>query len=97
MFPGKVHYDVRATGGDDIGGMGVASIKVNGVEYCPKKLGHNVVVLDPAGHFVTSRSFDTTTREGGTAMGKFLDDLPEDHIVLIATQETTGKGKVRVG
>lgn len=94
---GKVHYDIRASGGDDIGGMGVASIKVNGVEYCPKRIGHNVVVLDPAGQYVTSRNFDTTTREGGAAMGKFLDDLPEDHIVLIATQETTGAGAEQAG
>ena len=74
--------------------MGVASIKVNGVEYCHKKLGHNVVVLDPAGQFVASRNFDTTTQEGGVAMGRFLDELPEDHIVLIATQETTGSQSV---
>ena len=90
-FSGKVHYDIRASGGDDIGGMGVASIKVNGVEYCHKRLGHNVVVLDPAGQFVATRNFDTTTQEGGVAMGRFLDELPEDHIVLIATQETTGR------
>ena len=89
-FSGKVHYDIRASGGDDIGGMGVASIKVNGVEYCHKRLGHNVVVLDPAGQFVATRNFDTT-QEGGVAMGRFLDELPEDHIVLIATQETTGR------
>ncbi|XP_028414979.1 catenin alpha-2-like [Dendronephthya gigantea] len=94
---GKVHYDIRASGGDDIGGMGVASIKVNGVEYCHKRLGHNVVVLDPAGQFVASRNFDTTTQEGGVAMGRFLDDLPEDHIVLIATQETTGAGVEHAG
>lgn len=70
--------------------MGVASIKVNGVEYCHKRVGHNVVVLDPAGEFVASENFDTTAPEGGVAMGKFLDELPEDHIVLVATQETTG-------
>jgi hypothetical protein len=75
--------------------MGVASIKVNGVEYCHKKTGHNVVVLDPAGQFVASRNFDTTTQEGGVAMGRFLDELPEDHIVLIATQETTGRNIVQ--
>lgn len=68
----------------------MASIKVNGVEYCHKRLGHNVVVLDPAGQFVASRNFDTSTPEGGIAMGRFLDELPEDHVVLIATQETTG-------
>ncbi|CAB4026103.1 catenin alpha-2-like [Paramuricea clavata] len=94
---GKVHYDIRASGGDDIGGMGVASIKVNGVEYCHKRLGHNVVVLDPAGQFVASRNFDTTTQEGGVAMGRFLDELPEDHIVLIATQDTTGVGAEHAG
>ena len=81
---------MRAEGGEDEGGMGVSSIKVNGVEHCPKKPGHNIVVLDPIGEVYAARNFNTNAGEG-TAMGQFLDQLPEDHVVLVATQGLTSK------
>lgn len=81
---------MRAEGGEDEGGMGVASIKVNGVEHCPKKPGHNIVVLDPIGDIYAARNFNTNSGEGA-AMGQFLDDLPEDHVVLVATQGLTSR------
>ena len=89
-FVGKVQFEVRADGGEDEGGMGEASIKVNGVEHCPKKVGHNVVVLDPTGDVVAAKNFNTNSGEG-LALGKFLDELPEDHVVLVATQGVNGR------
>ena len=77
---------MRAEGGEDEGGMGVSSIKVNGVEHCPRKPGHNVVVLDPIGDVYAVRNFNTNAGEG-PAMGQFFNQLPEDHVVLVATQE----------
>ncbi|KAJ7385581.1 Catenin alpha-1 [Desmophyllum pertusum] len=70
--------------------MGVSSIKVNGVEHCPKKPGHNVVVLDPIGEVYATRNFNTNAGEG-SAMGQFLDQLPEDHVVLVASQGLTSR------
>lgn len=87
---GKVQFEVRAEGGEDEGGMGVSSIKVNGVEHCPRKVGHNVVVLDPVGEVVASKNFNTNAGEG-VAMGQFLNQLPEDHVVLVATQGINGR------
>lgn len=90
FIPGKVQFEVRAEGGEDEGGMGVSSIKVNGVEHCPRKVGHNVVVLDPVGEVVASKNFNTNAGEG-VAMGQFLNQLPEDHVVLVATQGINGR------
>ncbi|XP_020626915.1 catenin alpha-2-like [Orbicella faveolata] len=87
---GRLQFEVRAEGGEDEGGMGVASIKVNGVEHCPKKPGHNIVVLDPIGDVYAARNFNTNSGEGA-AMGQFLDELPEDHVVLVATQGLTSR------
>ena len=87
---GKVQFEVRAEGGEDEGGMGTASIKVNGVEHCPRKVGHNVVVLDPSGDVCAVKNFNTNAGEG-PALGQFLDQLPEDHVVLVATQGVNGK------
>lgn len=87
---GKLQFEVRAEGGEDEGGMGVSSIKVNGVEHCPRKPGHNVVVLDPIGDVYAVRNFNTNSGEG-PAMGQFLNQLPEDHVVLVATQELTSR------
>ena len=57
--------------------------------------GHNLVVLDDSGNFVTSASFDTgdASRDEGSAMARFLDGLPNERIVLIATQDTKCKTK----
>ena len=87
---GKVQFEVRAEGGEDEGGMGVSSIKVNGVEHCPRKVGHNVVVLDPTGEVFAAKNFNTNAGEG-PALGQFLDQLPEDHVVLVATQGVNGR------
>ena len=89
-IPGKVQFEVRAEGGEDEGGMGVSSIKINGVEHCPKKVGHNVVVLDPIGEVVAAKNFNTNSGEG-PAMKQFLDQLPEDHVVLVASQGVSGR------
>ena len=85
-----MQFEVRAEGGEDEGGMGVSSIKVNGVEHCPRKVGHNVVVLDPIGDVVAAKNFNTNAGEG-PALGQFLDQLPEDHVVLVATQGVNGR------
>ena len=96
LVKGKVQFEVRAEGGEDEGGMGVASIKVNGVEHCPQKPGHNVVVLDPTGEVYEAKNFNTNSGEG-PALGKYLDNLPEDHVVLIATQGVTGREQGKWG
>ena len=71
-------------------GNGQASIVVNGTEYCPKRRGHNIVVLDEIGNVVATRTFDTQDPSEGMAMAKFLDEIPDEHIALIAVQDTTG-------
>ena len=91
---GKVQFEVLADGGEDEGGIGEASIKVNGVDYCPKKPGHNIVVLDPTGEVVVAKNFNTNAGQGA-AMGQFLDEIPEEHVVLIATQGVTSKEQGR--
>lgn len=90
---GKIKIVIRAEGSDDPDKLGYCSIKVNGVERSSKTRGHNLVVLDDSGNFVTSRSFDTgdTSRDEGSAMARFLDGLPNERIVLIATQDTKGE------
>ena len=50
LFPAKVEIEVHSEAADDPGYTGgSSSIRVNGIEYCPKKRGHNVVVLSPSG------------------------------------------------
>ena len=90
MSTGKVQFRVLADGGEDEGGVGVATIEVNGVDYCTKKPGHNVVVLDPTGEVVVAKNFNTNAGQG-KAMAQFLDEIPEEHVVLIATQGVNGK------
>ena len=87
---GKVQFEIHSEGGDDPSAKGEASIVVNGIECCPKRKGHNVVVLDEIGNIVATRSFNTVESSEGMAMAKFLDDIPEEHIALIAVQDTTG-------
>ena len=91
-FSGKIKIVLRAEGSDDPDKQGFCSIKVNGVERSAKLRGHNIVVLDDSGNFVTSKSFDTgdTSMDEGSAMARFLDGLPNERIVLIATQDTKG-------
>lgn len=94
IFPpctlGKVQFALRGEGGDDEGGLGRASIVVNGMEYCPNKPGHNIVVLDPVGEMVEVKNFNTNAGEG-PEMARFLDSLPDDHVVLVASQDLNGK------
>ena len=83
---------ILAEGADDHKATGRSSIRVNGVERCPMQRGHNVVVLDSAGNFVMATHFDTAdpSKGEGVKMAKFLDTLPQERMVLIATQGTTG-------
>ena len=85
-----MQFEIHSEGGDDPGAKGEASIVVNGIECCPKRKGHNVVVLDEIGNIVATRSFNTVEPSEGMAMAKFLEDIPEEHIALIAVQDTTG-------
>ncbi|XP_066916590.1 catenin alpha-2-like [Clytia hemisphaerica] len=89
---GKIQFEVHSEGLDDPGCKGKPHIVVNGVDYCPHKRGHNVVVLDQCGNVVKQQAFDTTQHKEGVAMAKFLDEIPENHIALIAVQETGGDG-----
>jgi hypothetical protein len=93
MFTGKIKIVIRAEGSDDPDKQGHCSIRVNGVDRSARVRGHNLVVLDDSGNFITSKSFDTgdTSKDEGSAMAKFLDNLPNERIVLIATQDTKGK------
>jgi len=87
---GKIQFEVHSEAIDDPGCKGKSHIVVNGVDYCPHKSGHNVVVLDQCGNTVKQQAFDTTLHREGVAMAKFLDEIPEDHVVLIAVQGTGG-------
>lgn len=87
---GKVQFELHSEGRDDPGCQGIASIVVNGVEHCPKKQGHNVVVLDKVGDVISTKAFDTAEHREGAAMSKYLEDIPEDHVALIAVQGTSG-------
>ncbi|XP_057306663.1 catenin alpha-2-like isoform X2 [Hydractinia symbiolongicarpus] len=89
---GKVQFELHSEGRDDPGCQGIASIVVNGVEHCPKKQGHNVVVLDKVGDVISTKAFDTAEHREGAAMSKYLEDIPEDHVALIAVQGTSGEG-----
>ena len=90
LFAGKVQFELHSEAQDDPGRRGRSSIMVNGVEYCPRKRGHNVVVLDAVGTVVSVQSFDTSDQTGGVALAKFLDEIPKEHVALIAVQDTTG-------
>lgn len=90
LFTGKVQFELHSEALDDPGRRGRSSIMVNGVEYCPRKRGHNVVVLDEVGTVVSVQSFDTSDENGGIAFAKFLDEIPKEHVALIAVQDTTG-------
>lgn len=90
FITGKIQFALRGEGGDDEGGLGQASIMVNGVEYCPNKPGHNIVVLDPTGELFEVKNFNTNAGEGPD-MARYLDSLPDDHVVLVATQDLNGR------
>ena len=51
------------------------------------------MVLDAIGDTVEVRSFDTEQASEGVAMAKFLDNIPEEHIALIAAQDTSGENE----
>ena len=42
------------------------------------------------GVVVSSKSYDTTSHFAGVTLAKDLESLPENHIVLIAVQGSTG-------
>lgn len=52
------------------------------------------MVLDAIGDIMEVRSFDTEKASEGVAMARFLDDIPEGHIALVAVQDTTGEGGI---
>ena len=81
-----------AEGEDDPNGTGRTSIRVNGVERSPMQRGHNIVILDNAGNFVMAANFDTAdpSKGEGVKMAQFISTLPEERLVLIGTQGTTG-------
>ena len=55
------------------------------------------MVLDAIGDTVEVKSFDTEKVSEGVAMAKFLNDIPEEHIALIAVQDTSGESEVFIG
>ena len=56
--------------------------------------GINVVVLDKAGNYLLSKNFDTAdvhhAVKEGKRLAKFLDELPIERIVAIASLESVG-------
>ena len=90
---GLVKVAIVAEGEDDPKGTGRTSIKVNGIERSPMQRGHNVVVLDSDRNFIMAANFDTAdpSKGEGVKMANFLQQLPQERIVLIGTQGTTGK------
>ena len=91
---GKVKIEISSEASDDPGYARIASIKVNSIERSPNGRGFNVVVLDAAGNYLTSKSFDTVDPQRGRAegqkMAQFLDELPSERMVCIAALEATG-------
>ena len=90
---GLVKIAIVAEGEDDPKGTGRTSIKVNGIERSPMMRGHNIVILDSDRNFIMAANFDTadSSKGEGVKMAKFLQQLPQERIVLIGTQGTTGK------
>ena len=90
---GLVKVAIVAEGEDDPKGTGRTSIKVNGIERSPMLRGHNIVILDSDRNFIMAANFDTadSSKGEGVKMAKFLQQLPQERIVLIGTQGTTGK------
>jgi len=93
LFPGQIRVQIVAEGADDPNATGRTSIKVNGIERSPLQRGHNVVVLDNAGNFIMATHFDTaeSSKGEGVKMARFIDNLPQERMVLMATQGTTGE------
>ncbi|XP_031558986.1 uncharacterized protein LOC116295341 isoform X2 [Actinia tenebrosa] len=64
-------------------------IQVNNVENCLNGRGHNIVVYNKFGVFQTNTSFDThDSSSSGQQMKKFLEELPNESIVLIAVWDS---------
>lgn len=91
---GKILLDLHSEGRDDVEHECLASIKVNDIERSPMGRGMNVVVLDSAGNYLISKNFDTADPEHaiseGVRMSKFLNELPDDRIVCVASGENVG-------
>ena len=83
---------IVAEGEDDPKGTGRTSIKVNGIERSPMLRGHNIVILDSDRNFIMAANFDTadSSKGEGEKMATFLQQLPQERIVLIGTQGSTG-------
>ena len=91
---GKILLDLHAEGRDDAEHECLASVKVNDIERSPMGRGMNVVVLDNAGNYLISKNFDTADPEHaiseGVRMSRFLNELPHDRIVCVASGENVG-------
>ena len=87
--------EISAEGIDDPGYARIASIKINGIERSSMQRGMNVVILDRAGNYLMSKSFDTADpargRAEGQKMAQFLDDLPSERMVCVSSLEATGE------
>ncbi|KAL9983545.1 hypothetical protein ACROYT_G005733 [Oculina patagonica] len=68
---------------------GHSVIEVNGIDYCKKSRGHNIVTVYPNGSIHASVGFDTMYLQGVADMKEFIDSLPDNLIVLIAVHDST--------
>ena len=95
MFSGKIRVDIHSEGSEDTDFQGIGSVKINTIERSLAGRGSNVVVLDKAGNYLASKTFDTCHPQHGAnegkRMGKFLQDLPVERIVAIATKDNCGE------
>ena len=95
MLPGKILIEIRAEGCEDHPYMRISSVKVNSIERSPMGRGMNVVILDSAGNYLMSKNFDTADPYHaigeGKRMSKFLDELPSERLVCVASLESVGK------
>lgn len=91
---GQLHVSIHAEGCEDEEYERISSIKINTIERSPMGRGMNVVVLDDAGNFLLSKNFDTADPSHaineGKRMSRFLQELPEQRIVAIASLESVG-------
>ena len=91
---GNIHVSIQAEGCEDVPYERISSIKINSIERSPTGRGMNVVVLDKAGNYLLSKNFDTADPyhavNEGKRMARFLDGLPNEQIVAIASLESVG-------
>lgn len=95
FLSGKIHVSIHAEGCEDQPYKRIASVKINTIERSPMGRGMNVVVLDKAGNYLLSKNFDTADPyhavSEGQRMCRFLNELPAERIVAIASLESVGR------